>query len=202
MSTSRKDTGFLVYTAVLLLALFVGAKVYTAVYFTALDDVVVTTVEVTPELRWEVRENFETLSGPALAEKLKAATTSGKPVFLKMYASWCPHCRKTVPYFVDLKKQGYFDNAEVIFLAVDKKPEELVEYLAAHEYHKEFTPYVYRSEYEGDLRGVIQQYGLEFQGSIPYAALIDANGQLLAESLGDSVLTLSVAVQSLIPAAE
>ena len=136
-------------------------------------------MEISAQLRKEVVNTIKPLSTVDLRQALQI--NDGKPTFLFIYASWCPHCRTALPEFVRLQEKGALAKAQVIYFSTDRDPEKLIRYLAENNYHTLFTPYVFSDPDPQTLVRLVEDYGMSWQGGIPYAAILDKDGQLIAE---------------------
>lgn len=135
---------------------------------------------ISTELRAEVTRSIKPLSSVDLRQKI--SVNNGKKTLLFLYTSWCPHCRNAMPQMLDMQHKGAFDNVQVIYFSTDQEPEKLIRYIAEHQYHKAFTPYIFQGDDPQKLMLVTNSYGMSWRGGIPYAAVISADGKLLAET--------------------
>jgi thiol-disulfide isomerase/thioredoxin len=108
--------------------------------------------------------------------------TSKKPTLVMIYTSWCPHCRHALPVVLSLKDKGILNNARVLFVSIDKKKEDLAEYLVEEGYQDAFVPYQFKYSERGALMDFMKSKNANFNGGIPYAALFSQQGELIAET--------------------
>ena len=120
---------------------------------------------------------------PADLEK-KLHNKEGKPSILMVYASWCSYCRKLLPEMVSLINEKKIDGKQVFFLAVDKEPGDLSNYIVRNDYAGVFTPYITKEGTSHELAGVISMTGGHYNGGIPYLGFFNSDGKLVAESFG------------------
>jgi thioredoxin 1 len=62
---------------------------------------------------------------PFSNEALQKAQAAGRPILIKVYASWCPTCRAQEPILGELTAQPKFKNLTVLRLDFDKQKTEL-----------------------------------------------------------------------------
>lgn len=126
----------------------------------------------------KVKERIIPISTLQIREKL----TGNTPLFIMFYTSWCPYCKEALPKVLSLKEKGFFNRARVVFISLDKKKNALAEYLAAEGYDDKFFPYIFKLKERELLIQMMQSKDAHFSGSIPYAAVFDKHGELMAET--------------------
>ena len=107
--------------------------------------------------------------------------TSQRPTLLVLYASWCPYCRQHLPMMLEVQT-AHEKRIEVIFASVDQQPGALAAYLLQAFPSAPFTPYVLANP--PAMAAYIRASGGDFQGGIPYTALLDADGRVVAQRRG------------------
>ena len=132
-----------------------------------------------PKVVAEVSQRITPMSVFKLRDKI---ATGNKPTFLFIYTSWCPHCRHAMPNVLSLNEKGILKNARVFFLSLDKDKAKLANYLGEEGYKDMFVPYQFNVDESAALVSYMQSKGATFRGAIPYAALFDTHGELLAET--------------------
>lgn len=135
-----------------------------------------------PPTRQEIEEvavKIESITPRAVEPLLRSA--EGKPTLLIIYASWCPFCRLAMPGLVDRQRAGEFDSYHVLYLSLDYELMAMAKYLARYGFHNNFTPYLVKRTDDESLIGVLQAAGATYDGKIPYEAVFDRNGKMVAE---------------------
>ena len=101
----------------------------------------------------------------------------GKVIVLNFWASWCPPCREEIPLFIDLQKRRGAEGLQMIGLAIDS-----TEAVAAYQKSARMNyPLLVGGEDAG--MELIGRYGNRM-GSLPFTAIIDKNGAIVARKLG------------------
>jgi len=101
----------------------------------------------------------------------------GKVIVLNFWATWCPPCREEIPLFIDLQKRHAAEGLQMIGLAVDNK-----EAVATYQKSAGINyPLLVGGEDAG--MELIGRYGNRM-GSLPFTAIIDRNGAIVARKLG------------------
>jgi len=108
----------------------------------------------------------------------------GKTTLVFFYASWCSYCVKMMPHLLGLVNDKALEHSRVLFISIDTSPNALAVYLANKRYADQFTPYIIRNYSTQSLKSVLQQKGASFGGGIPYIAVFDSSGALVAEEIG------------------
>lgn len=125
---------------------------------------------------------LQPIDARALPEMIRGDNAT--PAVLMLYASWCSSCRKFMPELLRLYDTGKMGDARLIVLSIDEYPEKLSHYIISSHYEGRFTPYIVRSDSVGFLKGSITSFGGKFRGAIPYVAVFDVGGQLMADTVG------------------
>jgi thiol-disulfide isomerase/thioredoxin len=101
----------------------------------------------------------------------------GKVIVLNFWATWCPPCREEIPLFIDLQKRRAAEGVQLIGLAIDNQ-----EAVAAYQKSAGINyPLLIGGEDAG--MELIGRYGNRM-GSLPFTAIIDRNGAIVARKLG------------------
>jgi thiol-disulfide isomerase/thioredoxin len=69
---------------------------------------------------------------PANGEKLNFGAYQGKVLLIDFWATWCPPCKKSMPFFNGLRNQHLKDGFEVVAINIDEDTEDALRYLEAH----------------------------------------------------------------------
>jgi len=118
------------------------------------------------------QSSFNDLSGT----KQPLAQWQGKILVVNLWATWCPPCLAEIPEFIQLQKQYGKQGVQFIGIAIDQ-PGKVKVY--AEEAGMNYP--VLLGEQEGiDLS---RRMG-NTQGGLPYTAIIDRNGNIVATQLG------------------
>ena len=56
----------------------------------------------------------------------------GKPVIISFWATWCPPCRKEIPYFNRAWEKVKGDGIEILFVNINEGKETIEEYIKDH----------------------------------------------------------------------
>ena len=91
--------------------------------------------------------------------------TTGKPILLEFWATWCPPCRKSIPHLNEIHEK-YKDKNLVIIGVSDEESATVKDF-------QKGTPMNYPNGISKDL---VQQYGVN---GIPHAFLIGKDGKLI-----------------------
>jgi len=101
-------------------------------------------------------------------KSVKLSSLRGNPVLVIFSATWCPECRREIPYFKEIYATYYTKGLQIINVDI-MEPEERVRIFAdRHE-----LPYRTLLDEEGR---VAEKYGVY---GIPTTLLIDKNGMIL-----------------------
>lgn len=101
----------------------------------------------------------------------------GKVIVLNFWAAWCPPCREEIPLFIDLQKRRAAEGLQMIGLAIDSQ-----EAVSAYQKSAGMNyPLLIGGEDAG--MELIGRYGNRM-GSLPFTAIIDRNGAIVARKLG------------------
>jgi thiol-disulfide isomerase/thioredoxin len=121
----------------------------------------------------------ETVEVDALLERTR---TGSKATLVFLYASSCSSCRKMFPTVnavaLNYREQGL----EVVGLSLDTDESELVRYLQRSP--PVFTPLRAAPHEPESLTRVVDDFGGTYANNIPYLALLDDKGKLVAQSPG------------------
>jgi thiol-disulfide isomerase/thioredoxin len=123
---------------------------------------------------------IETVGVDSLVERTRAGN---KATLVFVYASWCPSCRKTFPVVNQVALNYQERGLEVVGLSLDEDPSDLIRYL--HRTRPVFQPLRAAPYPPGSLKRAVSDFGGTYQDSIPYLALLDGQGRLVAQSPGN-----------------
>jgi len=114
---------------------------------------------------------------PDLAGKRhRLSAYRGKVVLVNFWATWCPPCRAEIPGFIRLRDRLGSKGFEILGIAVDN-PEAVARFWQEMKIN---YPILLADESSFHLS---QAYGNP-SGNLPYSALVDTNGQIVATRLG------------------
>ncbi len=174
MKVSDKDIRFVIYTAVFALLLMSFLHIIAPALPPEPEK-----AAADPQVVADISQRITPLSMLKLREKI---STGNKPTFVFIYTSWCPHCRHAMPNVISLNEKGILKHAKVLFISLDKDKAKLANYLSEEGYKDTFIPYQFSASESGELVAYMRGKGATFRGAIPYAALFDKHGDLLAET--------------------
>lgn len=158
-----------------------------------------------PEFRETLRilmqplETQETLVGQKFIE-IKGNSPEGKPMMLSSFvgkgkvvlidfwASWCPPCRRDMPFIVYLYETYKDQGLEIVGVSLDSEKNLWTDYI-----QKANMTWVQLSELKKWKASAVSDYNVR---SIPYTVLIDKEGTIRAEYL--SGLDLEEEIQNLL----
>jgi len=124
--------------------------------------------------------------------KLDIGAYKNKVVLIDFWATWCPPCQKSMPFFNELRNQHLKDGFEIVAINVDEDSETAKEFLKSHPvaYKIAFDPsgncpriydvQAMPSSYLIDKTGKIRQIHLGFRDE-DQAVLREQISALLAE---------------------
>ncbi len=128
---------------------------------------------------------------PALIKK-----SSGKPLMLVVFASWCGYCRMQMPDIIALKREGKLNHIDTLFLSRDYELYKLSEYMVHSGYYKDFKPQLVKDGMFSDtLTEVMRGAGSGYNGQIPYIEIYDAQGnrvEILPKGAGRKEIATAV----------
>lgn len=106
-------------------------------------------------------------------EKLDFNAYQGKVILIDFWATWCPPCKKSMPFLNDLRNRRLQDGFEIIGINVDEDSEEAKQFLGNHplDYQIAFDP-------SGDCPGKFEVKAM------PSAYLVDKSGKVRNIHLG------------------
>lgn len=105
----------------------------------------------------------------------KLSDLKGKVIWLNFFATWCPPCRKELPYLEKevLNKYGKRSDFEVLVIGREHSWEEVLKFKADNNYKLPFYP--------DPKREIFSKYAKQ---SIPRNFIIDKNGHIAVASIG------------------
>ncbi|MFY0563442.1 TlpA family protein disulfide reductase [Archangium lansingense] len=124
--------------------------------------------------------NIETVGVDSLPERTRAGN---KATLVFIYASWCPACRQTFPTVNQLALNYQERGLEVVGLSIDEDPSDLVRYLKKS--RPAFQALRAAPYPPGTLKRAVSDFGGTYPNAIPYLALLDGQGRLVAQSPGN-----------------
>jgi thiol-disulfide isomerase/thioredoxin len=122
----------------------------------------------------------ETVEVDSLLERTRAGN---KATLVFLYTASCSSCRKMFPTVNQVARNYREQGLEVVALSLDTDESELVRYLQRS--LPVFTALRAAPHSPESLTRVVDGFGGTYPENIPYLALLDGKGQLVAESPGD-----------------
>ncbi|WP_026608969.1 TlpA family protein disulfide reductase [Methylocaldum szegediense] len=110
---------------------------------------------------------------PGNSEKLNLGAYQGKVLLIDFWATWCPPCKKSMPFFNGLRNQHLKDGFEVVAINVDENTEDALRYLEAHPVN-----YVTAFDSSGECPRVFDVKAM------PSSYLVDRQGKVRLVHLG------------------
>ncbi len=106
-------------------------------------------------------------------DKLNLSAYQGKVVLIDFWATWCPPCQKSMPFFNELHKQHLKDNFELVAINVDEDSDAAKEFLKTH-------PVTYKIAFDpsGTCPGIFDVKAM------PSSYLVDKTGKIRQIHLG------------------
>ena len=100
---------------------------------------------------------------------------TGQKKVLLVYASWCPHCQIIFPELVEIEKNN---PGSVQAISMDSDMNRFKRFLQKFP-DSSIEPLVWNKEFH--LGFSLQKRGVNFEGFIPFVALIDKDGKIVKE---------------------
>jgi thiol-disulfide isomerase/thioredoxin len=107
------------------------------------------------------------------AEKLDIRAYKGKVVLIDFWATWCPPCKKSIPFFNSLHSEYEKDNFEIIAINVDEDSEEAKQFLESNPVN-----YIMAFDPKGDCPAKFEVKAM------PSSYLVDKTGKIRKVHLG------------------
>jgi len=106
-------------------------------------------------------------------DKLDISAYKNKVVLIDFWATWCPPCQKSMPFFNELHNQNLKAGFEIIAINVDENSETAKEFLKSHpvDYKMAFDP-------NGSCPGIFDVKAM------PSSYLVDKTGKIRHIHLG------------------
>ena len=112
-----------------------------------------------------------TLAGSA--EKLDITAFKGKVILIDFWATWCPPCKKSMPFLNGLRNERLKDGFEIIAINVDEDSEEAKRFLGSNP-----VDYVMAFDPKGDCPAKFEVQAM------PSSYLVDRTGKIRKVHLG------------------
>jgi len=106
-------------------------------------------------------------------KEVKISDYSGKVIFLNLWATWCPPCRKEMPEMEKLNEKFKDKNFVMIAVSVGEDNKTVKNFLSKNKYKFPI--------FTDNKRDIETKYST---GSIPTTYIIDKNGNILAQFIG------------------
>ncbi len=101
----------------------------------------------------------------------------GKLIFLNFWATWCPPCKREIPYFIELQKAYGEQGLQFIGVAIDNK-------YAVAEFAKNIGINYPTLIVEVDGVALARRYG-NTVGALPYTVIINRDGEISDTIVGE-----------------
>ena len=118
---------------------------------------------------------------PTLTDSQQISTfieqNQDKPILLYIYTTWCGICHRNLNIINAVAQEMQNTNLKVLALVIDKQISslELQKYHNTHSQSLYFQPSILENR-EGFL-DLLSKYNIDFAGSVPYVAILGANGK-------------------------
>jgi len=106
-------------------------------------------------------------------EKLDLSAYKGKVVLIDFWATWCPPCKKSMPFLNGLRNERLKDGFEIIAINVDEDSEEVRQFLSNNP-----VDYVMAFDPKGDCPAKFEVQAM------PSSYLVDKTGKIRKVHLG------------------
>lgn len=110
---------------------------------------------------------------PGSSERLNFGAYEGKVLLVDFWATWCPPCKKSMPFLNSLRNEYLKKGFEVVAINVDENTEEAQRFLKAHP-----VDYVTAFDSSGECPRVFEVKAM------PSSYLVDRQGKVRAIHLG------------------
>ncbi len=107
------------------------------------------------------------------AEKLDLNAYKGKVILIDFWATWCPPCKKSMPFFNSLRNEHVKNGFEIVAINVDENSEEAKQFLASNA-----VDYVTAFDPKGDCPAKFDVQAM------PSTYLVDKTGKIRKIHLG------------------
>jgi len=107
-------------------------------------------------------------------KEVSLESLKGQYVLLDFWASWCPPCKKEIPFVKKLsKKYGNSKKFIIVGISLDRSQKSLIDFVKKNDMD-------WLNIYDADNGNIATTYGIR---SIPYTVLIDPEGKVIATQL-------------------
>ena len=106
-------------------------------------------------------------------EKLDISAFKGKVVLIDFWATWCPPCKKSMPFLNGLRNERLKDGFEIIAINVDEDSEEVKQFLSSNP-----VDYIMAFDPKGDCPAKFEVKGM------PSSYLVDKAGKIRKVHVG------------------
>lgn len=129
-----------------------------------------------------IRGSITPITVSGLAAKLKKEPYP--PTVLYIYASWCSKCGLVTPHLAGIIREHEYDDVRFLFVSVDSKSSNLMDYLVRTHYDGLFVPYRLQPSPGESLPQMMASLGGHYPGAIPYLAFLGRHGRLVKDLSG------------------
>ncbi len=158
-----------VFVILIVLLIIPSTRIDVSSFFIRLTSLPPSTLET--ENRYHISEsaeswNIHTLNG----EKRQFGNFNNKPVFVNVWATWCPPCIAELPGIIDLYEQ--YKNDVNFVLVSNENPQKVKSFIDAKQYPQDI--FFLNSTLPGDF----------YSKSIPASFIIDSDGHVIISKKG------------------
>ncbi len=119
-----------------------------------------------------------------IAQALEAVgDAEGKIVVVHVWATWCPVCRAGLPLMNRFVSKAPKDEIEFVMLSIDDSLEQVETFVRDNDFAFSATRILPWAP--GELTGALADLGATYEDGIPYTAVFDKTGTLVAERTGE-----------------
>ncbi|WP_240493700.1 TlpA disulfide reductase family protein [Pandoraea sp. ISTKB] len=105
---------------------------------------------------------------------MPASAFRDRTVIVEYWASWCPFCAQQNPHLQKLYEATRGKPIQIVTLSIDKKPQEAIDYLKAHQY-----------TFPAGMETDAWQAALGKRRGLPELYVIGRNGKVLRKEVGE-----------------
>lgn len=123
----------------------------------------------------------ELIQATKLSDVIKEKSAKKKLVVI--YTTWCPYCKRQMPELAKLASDDTARNLQIILVALDGDENKVRQFLARYNIAGARN-YLISEETRQSMPSVMFSHQAAFDGSIPYGALFDEEGNIIKQYKG------------------